>query len=232
MGDVEVTEIPVDEEKIRELISGLCGLSEKILGVLDKNRQSMLNVAVALGSWSVMLAELALTTQELDQDSAENFAEVFVMVDDEAVRTYRRLAALEDSPANRYRALAGVDIDTNYAFAHYELGRVALREYDRRRSPESLQAALSELNAALRIVGQYFSVAEATDKMFLMLRRPREYRAENMRKLEAKSRWRLAQVHESLGEEVRALEERSAAQVMWPQVAEVAEAEDAEGDVR
>ena len=152
--------------------------------------------------------------------------------DDEAVRTYRRLAALEDSPANRYRALAGVDIDTNYAFAHYELGRVALREYDRGRGPESLQTALSELNAALRIVRQYFAVAEATDRMFLMLRRPREYRAENMRKLEAKSRWRLAQVHESLGEEVRALEERSAAQVMWPQVAEVAEAEDAEGDVR
>lgn len=151
--------------------------------------------------------------------------------EEDALRTYRRLAALEDSPANAYRALAGVDIDTNYGFVHYQLGRVAVQYYDESGDRESLETALSEFNAALRVVRDYFTTAEATDKMFRMLHRPREVRTEDMKKLEAQLRWRLAQVHERLGEMEQAVQERSAARVIWPQVAEAVAAED-EGEAK
>jgi O-antigen ligase/tetratricopeptide (TPR) repeat protein len=146
--------------------------------------------------------------------------------EEDALHTYRRLAALEDSPANAYRALAGVDIDTNYGFVHYQLGRVAVQDYDDSGDRASLETALSEFNAALRVVRDYFTTAEPTDKMFRMLHRPREVRTEDMKKLEAQLRWRLAQVHERLGEREQAVEERSAARVIWPQVAEAVAAED------
>lgn len=151
--------------------------------------------------------------------------------EEDALRTYRRLAALEDSPANAYRALADVDIDTNYGFVHYQLGRVAVQDYDENGDRASLETALSEFNAALRVVRDYFITAEPTDRMFRMLRRPREVRTEDMKKLEAQLRWRLAQVHERLGERERAVEERSAARVIWPQVAEAVAAED-EGEAK
>jgi len=187
-------------------------------GRMDEAVQRYREALELFPNYSKTLLRLADAYRELGQE-------------EDALRTYRRLAALEDSPANAYRALAGVDIDTNYGFVHYQLGRVAVQYYDESGDRESLETALSEFNAALRVVRDYFTTAEATDKMFRMLHRPREVRTEDMKKLEAQLRWRLAQVHERLGEMEQAVQERSAARVIWPQVAEAVAAED-EGEAK
>jgi iron complex transport system permease protein len=81
-----------------------------------------------------------------------------------------------------------------------------------------MQVGLGEFNEALRVIADYFERAEETDKMFLMLRRPREYRAPDMHKLEGKVRWRMAGVYEKLGDAAREGAERERARASWPQV--------------
>jgi tetratricopeptide (TPR) repeat protein len=139
-----------------------------------------------------------------------------------AFLVYRRMLEIEESPYNKYRALEDVDVDTSYAFAHYQLGRAAVSAG----SSEGLRVGLSEFEHALGIVREYFEKGEETDKMFLMLRRPREYRAEDMRMLEAKVRWRMAAVYDRLGDGERASEERERAQSVWPDVEKATTVED------
>jgi len=146
-----------------------------------------------------------------------------------AGRIYRRMLEIEESPYNRYRALADVDVDVEYAYAHYELGRAALKQYDSGQLPGGLATALSEFERAMGVVQAYYDKAEKTDQMFLMLRRPREYRGEDMRRLEAKVRWRMADVYQRQGEAGRAAEERKAATAKWPEVAQNVAAEEAGG---
>jgi putative inorganic carbon (HCO3(-)) transporter len=137
-----------------------------------------------------------------------------------ALSIYQRMLEIEDSPYNSYRALAGVDVDVEYAYAHYQLGRAALRDSG------SPAAALPEFDQALRVVRAYFDKAEQTDRMFLTLGKPREYRAEDMHMLEAKVRWRMAEAYELAGETARVAEERRQAVSIWPEVRRAAAMED------
>ncbi len=144
---------------------------------------------------------------------------------DKALETYRKLAAIETAPYNRYRALSSVDVDTNLAFAHYELGKAAhagLSEGQR----EAAQAAFNEYEAALRIVQEYFDKAEEYDRMFVQLGRPREYRGEDMRMLQAKLHWRMAEMYLMVGEAAWAQEQREMALALWPNVEQGINAEE------
>ncbi len=154
-------------------------------------------------------------------------AEVYQLLGEEesAVAVYRKMVEIEGSAYNRYRALA-VDVDTEYAYAHYELGRFAVREHKAGRRADGLEVGLREFDEALRVIEDYFKRAELTDQMFQMLRRPREYRAPEMHKLEAKVRWRRAEVYEELGDVARAEAERGRARAGWPQVADGIAAEE------
>jgi len=159
--------------------------------------------------------------------SLRNLAEVYQLLGDEesAIGVYQEMVEIEGSAFNKYRALA-VDVDVEYAYAHYELGRFAVGEYEAGRAADGMQVGLGEFNEALRVTADYFERAEETDKMFLILRRPREYRAPDMHKLEAKVRWRMAGVYEKLGDAARENAEREWARGSWPQVADEIAAED------
>ncbi len=139
---------------------------------------------------------------------------------------YDRMLAIEDSPYNRYRALASVDVDTEYAYAHYELGRLAVRDHERGERSDGLEHALSEFGEALGVIQEYFEKAKETDDMFRMLRRPREHRGEYMTQLKAQVLWRRGGVYERLGEAERAQGERAEARAVWPGVVSAIEAED------
>jgi tetratricopeptide (TPR) repeat protein len=131
----------------------------------------------------------------------------------------------EDAPYNTYRALSDVDVDTNFAFAHYEIGLATQRAAVRGRQ-DGFQVALNEYSAVLRIVAEYFEKAEEYDKMFVMLRRPREYRAEDMRMLEARTLWRTAEVYESVNMTEQAREQYRLAAEAWPDVERLIAAEE------
>ena len=156
--------------------------------------------------------------------------ETYQMLGEEerAREIYRRMVELEGSAFNTYRALA-VDVDTEYAYTHYQLGRFAARDYEAGKREDGLAVALSEFNESRRVIEGYFATAEATDKMFLAARSPREYRGDAMRELEAKVRWRIADACEGLGEAARAKAERAAAKARAPQVAGAIAAEDGGG---
>ena len=144
---------------------------------------------------------------------------------EKALQVYERMAEGEDDPYNRYRALSDVDVDTNFAFAHYEVGLAAQRAAVRGRQ-EGFQVALNEYSAALRIIAEYFEKAEEYDRMFVMLGRPREYRAEDMRMLEARTLWRTAEVYESVNMMEQAREQRRLAAQAWPDVERLIAAEE------
>jgi len=149
----------------------------------------------------------------------QRLAETYELMGDheKALHVYEQMAAGEDAPYNKYRALSTVDVDTNFAFAHYEVGRAAQKDFDRGRQ-DGLQVALNEYADVLRIIAEYFDKAEEYDRMFLMLLRPREYRAEDMRKLEAKARWRMSEVYGRVGLAKEAREQKRLAARAWPQV--------------
>lgn len=134
---------------------------------------------------------------------------------DDSLRMWKHMVAGEDAPCNKYRALSEVDVDTNFAFAHYELGLAAERAHYQGRK-NSLGIAFREYYAALKVIDDYFTRAKATDDMFLMLRRPREYRAEDMRMLQAMIRWRIAEVSARVGDTKQAEENRKLALALWP----------------
>jgi O-antigen ligase/tetratricopeptide (TPR) repeat protein len=156
--------------------------------------------------------------------------ETYQMLGEEesAREVYRRMVELEGSAFNRYRALEN-DVDVEYAYTHYQLGRLAARDHEAGKREDGLVAALLEFNEALRVIQDYFVRAEAQDRMFRDARSPREYRGDAMRELEAKVRWRMADACEGLGEGARAEAERKAAKAWAPQVADAIAAEDGGG---
>ncbi len=145
---------------------------------------------------------------------------------EQALASYRELAEMETAPHNRYRALADIDVDTNFAFAHYELGRAAQRAFLSGQE-DSAEPAMAEYETALRIIGDYFGKAYQYDEMFQQLGRPREHRGESMRMLEAKVRWRMAELHAAMEDEAQAGAEREKATALWPHVDREIELEDA-----
>lgn len=162
-----------------------------------------------------------------DTKTLRKLASVYQRLGEEekARGTYGRMLEIEDSPYNRYRALASVDVDTEYAYAHYELGRLAVRDYERGERSEGLEHALSEFGEALGVIQEYFEKAKETDDMFRMLRRPREHRGEYMTQLKAQVLWRRGAVYERLGETERAQGERAEARAVWPGVVSAIETE-------
>lgn len=143
-----------------------------------------------------------------------------------ALATYRRMLAVEKSPYNRYRALDEIDVDTEYAYAHYQLGRAAAREFAAHGSRAALQEGVRELEAALRVVAAYHERGKRLDEMFKNLGRPREERAESLTMLEARARWRLAPLYQALGRPDQAAQERARARELMPDVARACDFED------
>ncbi len=145
---------------------------------------------------------------------------------EKALATYRDLVALETAPYGRYRALADVDVETNFAFAHYEIGLDAQRA-GADGQLDAPQRALGEYQAALRVVAEYFDKAEQWDRLLLLHGRPREHRGEAMRMLEAKVRWRMSDIYAAQGSTDEAREERERALDLWSRVQQEIELEDA-----
>jgi len=136
---------------------------------------------------------------------------------EKALAVYQRLIAEEDAPYNRYRALSEIDVDTNFAFAHYELGFAWQRAHDRR-VKDAIPIALKHYDSALRIALEYGARAKRTDAMFAALGRPREYRGEDMQTLEAKTRYRESQVYRRVGMWTEEKQERERALELRPGV--------------
>ena len=147
---------------------------------------------------------------------------------DEADAVYRRMVEVEQSPYNQYRAIA-IDTDTEYAFAHYGLGRSALRRYQRGEYANGLGEALEEFNRTLVVIAEYVVRGKDVDDMFRMLGKPRAHREEELKTLAARARWRMAAIYEGVGEGARAEEERAAALSVYPEVEAMIAAEDGKG---
>lgn len=139
-----------------------------------------------------------------------------------ALAAWQRLVGMEGKPLNQYRALETVDVDTNFAFAHYALGLAAPRAGT---APGAADAT-KHYQRVLAIVADYFARAKATDDMFKLLGRPREYRAEDMKMLEAKTRWRLAELLQQTSDAPGADEQRLQARAAWPDIEQLIAAED------
>jgi len=143
-----------------------------------------------------------------------------------AASTYRRMLEVERSPYNRYRALDEIDVDTEYAYAHYQLGRLALNAYLAAERPDGLAAAVPQLRAALDIIAAYRGRGANIDRMFQQVGKPREDRGPEMDFLESMTRWRLAAAYDQLGRPAEAQQEREKALALRPGVAEAGRAED------
>jgi len=136
-----------------------------------------------------------------------------------ALRLYRRMVEIEHSPSQQYRALADV-VDTEYAYAHYHLGRLAEKS-------GRLQEATHEFQETLRVIGDYQFRGKKTDEMLVAVGRPREPRAEELTVLEAMARWRMADVYQRLGEAKTAEVHRQKALSLLPGAAKAVAGEDA-----
>ncbi len=125
-----------------------------------------------------------------------------------ALEMYERLDAGEEAPYARYPALYDISVDTNFGFAHYELGRAAQKAHD-------LGPALKQFDSAIGVISAYFSRAEATDEMLASMGRPREVRPADMRMLEAKTRWRMGQIYQRVGMAKDAQWQRNRSLEIW-----------------
>ncbi|MFB3882493.1 MAG: O-antigen ligase family protein [Armatimonadota bacterium] len=138
---------------------------------------------------------------------------------DKALDTYSRLVAGEQALFHKYPALGDIEVDTNFAFAHYELGRAAQQARD-------YGTALKHFDETVKIVADYFARAQRTDEMYRMLGRPREYRAPEMERLEAKTRWRESMIYRRTGDVKDEEWERNRALAIYPEVAQAVATED------
>jgi len=145
--------------------------------------------------------------------------------DEKALQIYARMVEGEDDPYNRYRALSDVDVDTNFAYAYYELGLSAQRTAEQGQS-DGLQAALEDDNEALRVIADYWRIAAPYDEMFIRLGRARADRRIPMKMLEAKVRWRMSEVYQQLGRTSEAEEQHRLAAQSWPDVERLIAAEE------
>ena len=144
---------------------------------------------------------------------------------EKALQIYERMAEGENAPYNRYRALADVDVDTNFAYAHYELGLAAQNAYEHDQSGRA-QSALEDYNKVLRVIADYWRIAAPYDEMFIRLGRARADRRIPMKMLEAKVRWRMSEVYQQLGRTSEAEEQRQLAAQSWPDVERLIAAEE------
>ncbi len=140
----------------------------------------------ALARWpqdAKTLRALAETYQRLGQE-------------EEAARTYQRLLDLEDRPINQYPALSqDTNVETNYAFAHYEIGRRALRAYTRGHRWDDLEQAEKHLLASWKVIQDYRGGGAKTDRMFALAGRPMTVRGLELNTLAPKIHYRLWQVY-------------------------------------
>jgi tetratricopeptide (TPR) repeat protein len=139
-----------------------------------------------------------------------------------ALDTYRRLADLDDEPINRYRAV-DIDVDANFAYAYYALGRAELRP-----NPE---AALSWFQRVVGVVDEYFKPGGgySLDQMFARVGKPRTNRAEELLPLKAKALWRMADIYDSMAKPAEATAKREEAVRASAQVARLVADEDKGG---
>ncbi len=159
------------------------------------------------------LRRLGITYQQLGENDA-------------ALTIYHHMVQIEDSPYNRYRALSDIDVDTEYAYAHYQLGRAALKDYTAGRRPDALPVAIHEFQAALAVIASYQQRGKQIDEMFRQVGQPREDRAGELAALEARARWRLGAAYQIAGDRESAVREREQALKLYPEVAQAALAED------
>jgi tetratricopeptide (TPR) repeat protein len=143
-----------------------------------------------------------------------------------ALRTYHKMEQIEGTDYNTNRALADIDVDTEYAYAHYQLGRAAMKDYAQHARRESLADAANEFKAAIGVVSAYQTTGKKMDEMFRMVGQPRENRDVEMRMVEARSRYRLADVYAKLGDAPSAAAERAKAITLLPDVAQAILTED------
>ncbi len=143
-----------------------------------------------------------------------------------ALRTYHKMEQIEGTDYNTNRALADIDVDTEYAYAHYQLGRAAMKDYAQHARRESLADAANEFKAAIGVVSAYQITGRKMDEMFRLVGQPRENRDVEMRMVEARSRYRLADVYARLGDTTSAALERAKALSLLPDVAQAILTED------
>jgi O-antigen ligase/tetratricopeptide (TPR) repeat protein len=144
----------------------------------------------------------------------------------DALSVYRQMERIENSSYNKYRALGDIDVDTEYAYAHYQLGRVALQEYRASPKLDTLLTAIKEFRAALAIIAAYQSRGRQVDAMFQQVGQPREDRGSELQVLEARTRWRIAEALDYAGVHPGASLHRAAAVRLFPEVAQATAAED------
>ncbi len=125
---------------------------------------------------------------------------------------YRKMVKIEHGPLERYKAL-GQRIETEYAYAHYALGRAALEKGDLARARAELESALHILQERETTGALMVRALQAARGQMLAVDR-------EMAALRARILWRLADVWAQLGdtakaEALRAEARRFAADVEW-----------------
>jgi tetratricopeptide (TPR) repeat protein len=143
-----------------------------------------------------------------------------------ALDIYRRMERVENSDYNKYRALGDIDVDTEYAYAHYQLGRAAAAEYAARADRKALGEAMREFSAALGVVAAYQSQGKQMDEMFRLVGQPRENRSGDLQMLEGRTRFRLAALYQKAGDSIAAAKEVDRALTFYPGVADAVRRED------
>ncbi len=129
----------------------------------------------------------------------------------EARRTYERLIALETQPVNTVRAIdSQIDIDDSYAYAHYEVGRVELQTLRRTHDPKLFLSVQRHFLRTLAVIADYHTGGNRMDQMFKQLGQPRVDRERPLMRLEAKTRLRLAEAFEAIGQPKGAQDQREA----------------------
>ena len=144
-----------------------------------------------------------------------------------ALAIYRRMTQVENSAFNKYRALSDIDVDTEYAYAHYQLGRAAAEMHRASGSRDALDQAIREFRAALDVVVAYQTRGKQMDEMFRMVGQPRENRSGELRMLESRARYRLAALYDKTSDTAAAARERAQAIDAYPDVAQAVLKEDA-----
>ena len=143
-----------------------------------------------------------------------------------ALDAYVRMELVENSDYNKYRALGDIDVDTEYAYAHYQLGRAEAARYLAGGDRKALAQAMLEFNAALGVVTAYQTQGKQMDEMFRMVGQPRENRSGELQMLEGRTRFRLAALYQRTGDKIAAAREVNQALTLYPGVADAVRRED------
>jgi tetratricopeptide (TPR) repeat protein len=144
-----------------------------------------------------------------------------------ALAIYRRMEQVETSDYNKYRALADIDVDTEYAYAHYQLGRAAAGEYSTTGRRQAFDEAVREFSAALAVITAYQTGGgKRMDEMFKLVGQPRENRSGELQELEGRTRFRLSALYQRAGDQPAAAREADQALKLYPDVSRAVRTED------